>query len=135
MHLVTFYGKERIMTTNIKKFLENYELIKAERSEYVYYEWWGLIKTLEICYCIESFTWDDLLIEKYNTYLIIKKPYGYAIYELTGLWEGIDHNAGLLTDKALSDGIKGWNIPPKYRKCFKVVNANQLNPFLYWREE
>ena len=42
------------------------------------------------------------------------------------------HQAGLLNDRALENGIKGWNIPPKYRKCFKVINANQLTSFLYW---
>lgn len=33
--------KERIMATNIKKFLENYKLIMADRSDYVHFEYWG----------------------------------------------------------------------------------------------
>lgn len=123
------------MTTNIKKFLENYKLIIADRSEYVHFEYCKTAKTLEICYCIESFTWDDLLIEKGNTYLIRKKPHGYAIYELTGLWVFIGHQAGLLNERALENGIKGWNIPQKYRKCFKVVKPNHLKHFLYWEDE
>lgn len=135
MHLVTFYGKERIMTTNIKKFLENYKLIMADRSDYVYFEYWRIRKTLEICICTESFTYDDLLIKKGNTYLIRKKLHGYSIYELTGLWVFAGHKAGLLNDRALENGIKGWNIPPKYRRCFKVVKHNQLNQFLYWEDE
>ena len=135
MHIVTFCGKERIMTTNIKKFLENYKLIMAYRSEYVQFEYWGIRKTLEICVCTKSFTWDDLLIEKGNTYLLRKKYHGYSIYELTGLWVSMGHQAGLLNDRALENGIKGWNIPPKYRRCFKVVKPNQLTSFLYWEDE
>lgn len=123
------------MATNIKKFLENYKLIMADRSDYVHFEYWGTRKTLEICVCIESFMWDELLIEKGNTYLIRIKHHGYAIYELTGLWVFLGHEAGLLNNRALENGIKGWNIPPKYRKCFKVININQLTPFLYWRDE
>ena len=61
------------MATNIKKFLENYKLIMDDRSEYVQFEYWGIRKTLEICVCTESFTWNDLLIEKGNTYLLRKK--------------------------------------------------------------
>lgn len=123
------------MATNIKKLLENYKLIMADRSEYVHFEYCKIAKTLEICYCIESFTWDDLLIEKGNTYLIREKIHGYAIYELTGLWVFAGHRAGLLNDRALENGIKGWNIPPKYRRCFKVVKPNQLTSFLYREDE
>lgn len=36
------------MTTNIKKFLENYKLIMAYRSEYVHFEYCKIAKTLEI---------------------------------------------------------------------------------------
>lgn len=135
MHIVTFCGKERIMATNIKKFLENYKLIMAYRSEYVQFEYWGIRKTLEICVCTESFTYDDLFIKKGNTYLLRKKYHGYYIYELTGLWVSMGHQAGLLNDRALENGIKGWNIPPKYRGCFKVVKPNQLTSFLYWEDE
>lgn len=38
-------------------------------------------------------------------------------------------------DREIGKGIKGWNIPSKYRKCFKVVKDTRLNSFLYWREE
>lgn len=107
----------------------------TDRSEYVYFEYWGIRKTLEICVCTESFTYDDLLIKKGNTYLIRKKPNGYAIYELTGLWVYIGHEAGLLNDRALENGIKGWNIPSKYRRCFKVGNTNLLSSFLYWEDK
>nr|DAW66528.1 MAG TPA: hypothetical protein [Caudoviricetes sp.] len=41
----------------------------------------------------------------------------------------------MLNDRALDNGIKGWNIPSDYRKCFKVININQLTSFLYWRDE
>lgn len=123
------------MATNITKFLKNYKLIMADKSGYVHSAYWETRKILKICYCIESFTYEDLKIEKGNAYLIRKKPHGYAIYELTGLWIFLGHEAGLLSDKALGKGIKGWNIPSKYRKCFKVVKDSQLNSFLYWREE
>jgi len=123
------------MTTNIKKFLENYKLIMADKSEYVQFEYCKTAKTLEICICTESFTYDDLLIKKGNTYLIRIKNHGYAIYELTGLWVSMGHQAGLLTNRALENGIKGWNIPPKYRGCFKVINPNQITSFLYLEDK
>lgn len=123
------------MTTNIKKFLENYKLIMADRSEYVYFEYWRIRKTLEICICTESFTYDDLLIKKGNTYLIRKKLHGYSIYELTGLWVFAGHKAGLLNDRALENGIKGWNIPSRYKDYFKITRDIYLYPFLYSEEE
>lgn len=122
------------MTTNIKKFLENYKLIMADRSEYVHFEYCKIAKTLEICYCIESFTWDNLLIEKGNTYLIREKTHGYAIYELTGLWVFMGHQAGLLNDRALENGIKGWNIYRKFSDNFKEINLSAIYDFLYKEE-
>lgn len=83
------------MKTNIKKFIENYKLLKADNSEYVV----------------------------------------YAIYEITGLWKYQGHDANLLTYKASINGLKGWNIPTKYRGCFKLVKFNQLTSFLYWEDE
>ena len=135
MYIVTFCGKERIMTTNIKKFLENYKLIMAYRSEYVQFEYWGIRKTLEICVCTESFTYDDLFIKKGNTYLLRKKYHGYSIYELTGLWVSMGHQAGLLNDRALENGIKGWNILSHYKDYFKIIGNSSLFPFLYNEDE
>lgn len=68
------------MATNIKKFLENYKLIMADKSEYVHYDCWETRKTLEICYCIEPFTHDELEIKKGNTYLIRKKNFVDMLY-------------------------------------------------------
>lgn len=123
------------MTTNIKKFLENYKLIIADRSEYVHFEYCKIAKTLEICYCIESFMWDDLLIERGNTYLIRKKTRGYAIYELTGLWKHRGHQGHILTVKAVNDGIKGWNISSHCKDYFKIIGDSLLYPFLYSEDE
>lgn len=123
------------MATDIKKFLENYKLIMADKSEYVQFEYSRIKKNLEICVCTESFIHDDLLIKKGNTYLIRKKPHGYSIYELTGIWVLMGHQAGLLNDRALENGIKGWNIPSKYRGCFKVINPNRVTSFLYWEDK
>ena len=122
------------MATNIKKFLENYKLIMDDRSEYVHFGYREIAKTLEICYCIESFTWNDLLIEKGNTYLIRIKPHGYVIYELTGLWVFVGHKAGLLNDRALENGIKGWNIYRKFSDNFKEINLSAIYDFLYKEE-
>lgn len=119
------------MATNIKKFLENYKLIMADRSEYVHFEYCKIAKTLEICYCIESFTWDDLLIEKGNTYLIRIKPHGYAIYELTGIWRDSGHSGGFLSAEAQKNGIKGWNIYSKFRDNFKEFDLSTTYGFLY----
>ncbi len=108
------------MVTNIKKFLENYNLIMTGNSEYVISK-----NRLFI---------DDLRIEKGNVYLIRKIPSGaYSIYELTGLWVAGGHNANLLTYKALYNGIRGWNIPATRKKNFKIINNKKLNSFLYWR--
>ena len=136
MHLVTFCGKEGIMKTNIKKFIENYKLLKADNSEYVVYESRLLVDDLKVCICIETFIYDDLQIEKGNVYLLRRKSSrSYAIYEITGLWKYRGHDANLLTYKASINGLKGWNIPTKYRGCFKLVKFNQLTSFLYWEDE
>lgn len=122
------------MATNIKKFLENYKLIMDYRSEYVQFEYWGIRKTLEIYVCTESFTWDDLLIEKGNTYLLRKKYHGYSIYELTGLWKPRGHQGNMLTVKAVNDGIRGWNIPSFFESYFKTIRLGHLHSFLYEEE-
>ena len=118
------------MATNIKKFLENYKLIMADRSEYVHFEYWEIRKTLEICVCTESFTYDGLLIEKDNIYLLREKEVGYVLYELTGIWIPKGHQGKMLTTKAVVSGIRGWNIPSRYKDCFKIVKPSFL-PFLY----
>lgn len=134
MQLVTFCGKNRIMATNIRKFLENYNLIMTDNSKYVIPSYRLFIDDLNLCVCIESFTHDYLRIEKGNVYLIRKRPSGtYSIYELTGLWGAKGHDADLLTYKALNNGIKGWNIPATREKNFKIINNKKLNSFLYWR--
>lgn len=136
MHLVTFFGKGVLMATNLKRFIKNYKHIKEEDSDYVIYEKRVFVDDLKVCICTESFYHDDLLIEKGNVYLLRRKSSGsYAIYEITGLWKYQGHDANLLTYKANINGLKGWNIPPKYRGCFKVVKFNQLNSFLYWEDK
>jgi hypothetical protein len=123
------------MATNIKKFLENYKLIMDDRSEYVQFEYWGIRKTLEICKCIVPFTYDDLLIEKDNIYLLKKKEFGYNLYELTGLWRHRGHQGHILTVKAVNDGIKGWNISSHCKDYFKIIGDSLLYSFLYSEDE
>lgn len=120
------------MKTNIKKFIENYKLLKADNSEYVVYENRLLVDDLKVCICIETFIHDDLQIEKGNVYLLRRKSSrGYAIYEITGLWKYQGHDANLLTYKAVNDGLKGWNIPSHYKDYFKITGHSLLYPFLY----
>ena len=124
------------MTTNIKKFLENYKLLKADNSNYVIYGKRVFVDDLKVCICTRSFVHDDLQIEKDNVYLLRRKSSTrYAIYEITGLWKYMGHDAGILTYKALNDGLKGWNIPRKYIEYLKVIKIEQLHTFIYWREE
>lgn len=122
------------MKTNIKKFLKNYKLLKADNSEYVIYGKRLLVDDLKVCICIEPFIHDDLPIEKGNVYLIRERATGScSIYELTGLWRNRGHDANILTFTALNNGLKGWNIPGGRKDYFKIINIKHLNSFLYWR--
>lgn len=124
------------MATNIKKFLKNYKLLKADNSEYVIYGNRLLVDDLKVCICIEPFIHDDLQIEKGNVYLFRKRATGnYSIYELTGLWRTEGHQAHILTVKAVNDGIKGWNISSRYKDYFKIIGNSFLCPFLYNEDE
>lgn len=88
------------MTTNIKKFLENYKLIMADRSDYVYFECWRIRKTLEICICTESFTQDGIRVEKGYTYGITNIYGHFVLYELTGIWRDSGHSGDFLSAEA-----------------------------------
>lgn len=124
------------MKTNIKKFLKNYKLLKADNSEYVINGKRLLVDDLKVCICIEPFIHDDLQIEKGNVYLIRQRATGScSIYELTGLWRNRGHDANILTFTALNNGLKGWNIPGGRKDCFKIISINHLNSFIYWRDE
>ena len=124
------------MTTNIKKFLENYKRIKKEDSDYVIYSKRVLVDDLKVCICTESFYHDDLLIEKGNVYLLRRKSTNFfSLFEITGLWKYHGHDANILTFKALGHGLKGWNITGSHLSCFKVINVKRLYPFLYWEDE
>lgn len=124
------------MKTNIKKFLKNYKLLKADNSEYVIYGKRLLVDDLKVCICIEPFIHDDLPVEKGNVYLIRQRATGScSIYELTGLWKHKGHDANILTFTALNNGLKGWNIPGGRKDCFKIISINHLNSFIYWRDE
>ena len=119
------------MTTNIKKFLENYKLIMAYRSEYVQFEYRGIRKTLEICVCTESFNQDGLTIEKGCIYGITNIDGYPVLYELTGRWEDIGHNGEFLSIGANRAGIKAWNIYRKFSDNFKEINLSAIYDFLY----
>lgn len=124
------------MKTNIKKFLKNYKLLKADNSEYVINGKRLLVDDLKVCICIEPFIHDDLQIEKGNVYLIRQRATGScSIYELIGLWKHKGHDANILTFTALNNGLKGWNIPGGRKDCFKIISTNYLNSFIYWRDE
>lgn len=124
------------MKTNIKKFLKNYKLLKADNSEYVIYGNRLLVDDLKVCICIEPFIHDGLQIEKGNVYLIRQRATGScSIYELTGLWKHRGHDANILNFTALNNGLKGWNIPGGRKDCFKIISINHLNSFIYWRDE
>lgn len=134
MHPVTFCGKERIMTTNIKKFLENYKLIMAYRSEYVQFEYWGIRKTLEICVCTESFIQDGIRVEKGCIYGITNLDSNLVLYELTGRWGDLGHSGDFLSTEAQKNGIKGWNIYSKFGDNFKELGLSTTHGFLYKEE-
>lgn len=119
--------------TNIVKFLKNLEIIKNKGSDYVKTGHKDLVDCLKICKCTESFYHDDLLIEKGNIYLLREKTVGYVVYEITGLWVSKGHEGGLLTNRAVRKGIKGWNIPSYQGSAFKEIKLNKLSTFLYWR--
>ena len=126
--------KEVIKLTNIYKFIKNFKAIKNKDSDYIINDYRNLVDGLKVCVCIEPFIHDDLQIEK-GIYLLREKSVGYVVYEITGLWVNNGHKGGLLTDRAVRKGIKGWNIPGGRKDCFKIISINHLNSFIYWRDE
>ena len=124
------------MGTNISEFMKYHRLIMNGDTRYINEINKQLVKDLKICKCIESFIYDELLIKEGNIYLFrIKNSNFLCIYELTGLWKTHGHEGNILTYKAVSEGLKGWNVPNKYLTCLKEVNLCRLNSFLYWRDE
>lgn len=118
--------------TNIYKFIKNFKVIKNKDSDYIINDYRYLVDGLKVCVCIEPFIHDDLLIEK-GIYLLREKSVGYVVYEITGLWVNRGHKGGLLTDRAVRKGIKGWDIPSYQGSAFKEIKLDQLSTFLYWR--
>lgn len=124
------------MKTDLKLFKKNYKTMRKYGNDYIrsscYYDF---KENAKICKCIVPFTYDDLLIEKDNIYLLKKKEFGYNLYELTGLWRHRGHQGHILTVKAVNDGIKGWNISSHCKDYFKIIGDSLLYSFLYSEDE
>ena len=123
------------MKTNLKLFKKNYKTMCEYGNDYIKSSYYSYFKeNAKICKCVIPFIHDDLLIEKDNIYLLRKKEVGYVLYELTGIWVPKGHQGQMLTTKAVTSGIRGWNIPSRYKDYFKITGKSYLCPFLYSEE-
>ena len=124
------------MKTNLKLFMKNYKTMCKYGNDYINSNWYKYFKeNTKICKCVIPFYHDNLLIEKDNIYLLREKEVGYVLYELTGIWIPKGHQGQMLTTKAVTSGIRGWNIPSCYKDYFKITRDIYLYPFLYSEEE
>lgn len=118
------------MKTDLKLFKKNYKTMRKYGNDYIrsscYYDF---KENAKICKCIVPFTYDDLLIEKDNIYLLKKKEFGYNLFELTGLWKNQGHDGGILSWSALDKGLKGWNVNKDYLDNFKETTINFTHKF------
>lgn len=120
------------MKTNLNLFRKSYKTMCEDGNDYVKSSYQSNFREhVKMCKCVIPFEHDDLWIEKDNIYLLRKKEFGYVLYELTGLWGHKGHQGQILTVKAVNTGIRGWNIPSRYKDYFKIIKPSNLYPFLY----
>lgn len=130
---LTFYIKERKMT-NYKLFLSNYKLLKSVNPEYILKTYYYKADRLKIVKCVVPVEYDGLWFEKDNIYACYISSSSFDLFELTGYWVTKGHNGNLFTNKAISEGMKGWHLREYYKKFFEDFNEKKLSSFIYWGE-
>ena len=130
---LTFYLKESKMT-NYKLFLSNYKLLKSGNTEYIFESYYYKADRLKVVKCVVPFEYDGLWFEKDNIYACYISRSSFDLFELTGNWIKKGHKGNLFTNKAMSEGMKGWHLRGYHKKFFEDFNEKGLFSFLYWGE-
>lgn len=130
---LTFYIKESKMT-NYKLFLSNYKLLKSVNPEYILKTYYYKADRLKIVKCVVPVEYDGLWFEKDNIYACYISSSSFDLFELTGSWVTKGHNGNLFTNKAISEGMKGWHLRGYHKNFFEDFNEKKLSSFIYWGE-
>lgn len=130
---LAFYIKERKMT-NYKLFLGNYRLLKSVNPEYILKSYYYKADRLKIVKCVVPFEYDGLWFEKDNIYACYISSSSFDLFELTGSWVTKGHNGNLFTNKAITEGMKGWHLRGYHKKFFEYFNEKKLSSFIYFGE-
>lgn len=120
--------------TNIKLFLKNYRLLKSVNPEYILKTYYYKADRLKIVKCVVPVEYDGLWFEKDNIYACYISSSLFDLFELTGSWVTKGHNGNLFTNKAISEGMKGWHLREYHKKFFEDFNEKKLSSFIYWGE-
>ena len=131
---MNFYTREVKMMTDIKLFLKNYKLLKSGNPEYILENYYYKVDRLKIVKCVVPVEYDGLLFEKDNIYACYISNSSFDLFELTGSWVTKGHNGNLFTNKAMTEGMKGWHLRNYYKKFFEDFCEKSLSSFLYWGE-
>lgn len=120
--------------TNYKLFLSNYKLLKSGDTNYVSKSRLYKVDELKIVKCNQTIEYDGLVFEKDNIYACYISSSSFDLFELTGSWVTKGHNGNLFTNKAMTEGMKGWHLRGYHQKYFEDFNEKSLSSFLYWGE-
>ena len=120
--------------TNYKLFLSNYKLLKSGNIEYISERYYYKADKLKIVKCVVPVEYDGLWFEKDNIYACYIDRSSFDLFELTGNWITKGHNGNLFTNKAMSEGMKGWHLREYHQKFFEDFNEKGLSSFLYCGE-
>lgn len=120
--------------TNYKLFLSNYKILKSVNPEYILKTYYYKADRLKIVKCVVPVEYDGLLFEKDNIYACYISSSSFDLFELTGSWVTKGHNGSLFTNKAITEGMKGWHLRGYYKKFFEDFNEKGLSSFLYCGE-
>lgn len=119
---------------DIKLFFKNYRLLKSGNTEYIFEGYYYKADILKIVKCVVPVEYDGLLFEKGNIYSCYISSSSFDLFELTGSWVTKGHNGNLFTNKAMTEGMKGWHLRKFHQKYFEDFNEKGLSSFLYWGE-
>ena len=131
---MNFYTKEVKLMIDIKLFFKNYRLLKSGNTEYIFEGYYYKADILKIVKCVVPVEYDGLLFEKGNIYSCYISSSSFDLFELTGSWVTKGHNGNLFTNKAMTEGMKGWHLRKFHQKYFEDFNEKGLSSFLYWGE-
>lgn len=120
--------------TDIKLFLKNYKLLKSVNPEYIPERYYYKVDRLKIVKCVVPVEYDGLWFEKDNIYACYIDRSSFDLFELTGNWITKGHNGNLFTNKAMSEGMKGWHLREYHQKFFEDFNEKKLSSFIYLGE-